>query len=73
MALPPFRQRPACELSSGTEKMRFNAAFNLFHKLRQGEREREREREGLKGDDKSVGETVLEIMAANHFLSQQSG
>lgn len=48
MALPPFRQRPACELSSGTEKMRFNAAFNLFHKLRQGERERERER-GLKG------------------------
>lgn len=40
-----------------------NTAFNLFHKLLQ--------REGLKGDNKSIGEPVLEIMEANHFLSQQ--
>lgn len=42
--------------------MRFNTTFNLFHKLGQ--------RKSFKGDDKSVGESVLEITGANHFLSQ---
>lgn len=43
--------------------MQFNTAFNLFPI--------NSSREGLKADDKSVGESVSEIMEDNHFSSQR--